>query len=171
MPFIHLPTWQILDHPTALVFGIAAVGAQYCFEKKVSEQLFYAGKALLMNSLRTRHDRLSSSTRPSAAMAQSQITGHASDRYAQNTPTIETVQALIVLMAFATWEPQDTLVQESFVLQGVLAHVAREAGLTEESSIPLQLPIMHNGEGHSGYDREWRQWATDESIRDRKSVV
>ncbi|KAI7201158.1 amidase signature enzyme [Hortaea werneckii] len=110
-------------------------------------------------------------TRPSAAMAQSQITGHASDRYAQNTPTIETVQALIVLMAFATWEPQDTLVQESFVLQGVLAHVAREAGLTEESSIPLQLPIMHNGEGHSGYDREWRQWATDESIRRTKLIA
>ncbi|KAI7682496.1 amidase signature enzyme [Hortaea werneckii] len=171
MPFIHLPTWQILDHPTDLLFGIAAVGAQYCFEKKVSEQLFYAGKALLMNSLRTRHDRLSASIRPSTAMAHSQMNGNTCDLYVQNTPTIETIQALTVLMAFATWEPQDTLVQESFVLQGVLAHVAREAGLTEESSIPLQLPIMHNGESHSGYDREWRQWATDESIRRTKLIA
>ncbi|RMZ31208.1 hypothetical protein D0859_04691 [Hortaea werneckii] len=171
MPFIHLPTWQILDHPTDLVFGIAAVGAQYCFEKKVSEQLFFAGKALLMNSLRTRHDRLSSSTRPSTAMAQSQINGNASDRYAQNTPTIETIQALIVLMGFATWEPQETLVQESFVLQGILAHAAREVGLTERTNIPLQLPNLHNRDSHHGYDREWRQWAADESIRRTKLIA
>ncbi|KAI6840196.1 amidase signature enzyme [Hortaea werneckii] len=171
MPFIHLPTWQILDHPTDLVLGIAAVGAQYCFEKKVSEQLFCAGKALLMNSLRTRHDKLSSSTRPSITMAQSQINGNASDFYAKNMPTIETVQALVVLMAFATWEPQDTLVQESFVLQGVLAQVAREVGLTEETNIALQPPTLHNGDSHSAHDREWRQWAADESIRRTKLIA
>ncbi|RMX97444.1 hypothetical protein D0867_12776, partial [Hortaea werneckii] len=169
MPFIHLPTWQILDHPTDLMLGIAAVGAQYCFEKKVSEQLFCAGKALLMNSLRIRHERLSSSTRPSTAMAQSQINGNTSDCYAKNTPTIETVRALIVLMAFATWEPQDTLVQESFALQGVLAQVAREVGLTEETNISLQPPTLHNG--GSNFDREWRQWAADESIRRTKLIA
>ncbi|KAI6790974.1 amidase signature enzyme [Hortaea werneckii] len=171
MPFIHLPTWQILDHPTDLVFGIAAVGAQYCFEKKVSEQLFYAGKALLMNSLRARHDKLSSSTRPSTALAQSRIDGNVADCHGKNTPTIEKVQALIVLMAFATWEPQDTLVQESFVLQGILAHVAREVGLTEESSIPSQPPTLHNGDRHSAHDREWRQWAADESTRRTKLIA
>lgn len=171
MPFIHLPTWQILDHPTDLVFGIAAVGAQYCFEKKVSKQLFFAGKALLMDRLRTRHDKLSSSTTPGTAMAPSQINGNTSDCYAKNTPSIETVQALIVLMAFATWEPQDTLVQESFLLQGVLAHVAREFGLTEGTNIPLQLPTLQNGDSNSAHDREWRQWAAEESIRRTKLIA
>ncbi|KAI7241310.1 amidase signature enzyme [Hortaea werneckii] len=171
MPFIHLPTWQILDHPADLVFGIAAVGAQYCFEKKVSEQLFCAGKALLMNSLRTKHDKLSSSTRPTTAMAQSQSNMNAPDSYVKNAATIETVQALIVLMAFATWEPQETFVQESFVLQGVLAQVAREVGLTEETNIPLQPPTLHNGDSHSIHDREWRQWAAEESTRRTKLIA
>ncbi|GAB1731558.1 hypothetical protein NU195Hw_g7019t2 [Hortaea werneckii] len=171
MPFIHLPTWQILDHPTELLFGIAAVGAQYCFEKKVSEQLFYAGKVLLMNSLRTGHDNLSSSIRLSTSKAQSQTNGNASDCYEKYTPIVETVQALIVLMAFATWEPQHTLVQESFVLQGVLAHVAREVGLTEDTHVRSQLPNLHDGDSQSAHNREWRQWAADESVRRTKLIA
>ncbi|KAL6234260.1 hypothetical protein BDW75DRAFT_231293 [Aspergillus navahoensis] len=41
MPFIHEPTWDIQEHSAELVLGIASIGAQYCFERKVSEQLLF----------------------------------------------------------------------------------------------------------------------------------
>ncbi|RBQ64518.1 hypothetical protein FVER14953_10702 [Fusarium verticillioides] len=64
MPFIHIPTWQINDHSPELIFGIAAIGAQYCFESKVSERLFFSGKALLMERLRKGSDSYGLSTLP-----------------------------------------------------------------------------------------------------------
>ncbi len=48
MPFIHCPTWRLPERSLELILGIAAIGAQYCFERRVSERLFYAGKALFM---------------------------------------------------------------------------------------------------------------------------
>ncbi|OTA23632.1 hypothetical protein BTJ68_13957 [Hortaea werneckii EXF-2000] len=83
-------------------------------------------------------------------MAQSQINGNASDRYAQNTPTIETIQALIVLM--------------------VLPHGSLRK-LWSKSLSFYRLPNLHNRDSHHGYDREWRQWAADESIRRTKLIA
>ncbi|EMT68886.1 hypothetical protein FOC4_g10004981 [Fusarium odoratissimum] len=64
MPFIHIPTWQINDHSPELIFGIAAIGAQYCFESRASERLFFAGKALLMERLRRDADSFGVSSVP-----------------------------------------------------------------------------------------------------------
>lgn len=171
MPFIHVPTWHILDHPVELIFGIAAVGAQYCFESKVSQQLYFAGKALLMNSLRAQAEKLGPATRSCLALTQSQITASASGGHAENESLIETVQALIVLMAFATWEPKVSLVQESFILQGILAHVARDVGLAEKGDLPVHPLSTHNENDIPVLHRKWRQWADEESSRRTKLIA
>ncbi|RYO76371.1 hypothetical protein DL766_006666 [Monosporascus sp. MC13-8B] len=51
MPFIHAPTWRLLETPLEVALALATVSAQYSFEHRVSEKLFRAGKAILLKRL------------------------------------------------------------------------------------------------------------------------
>ena len=170
MPFIHAATWDVNEHPAELVLGVAAIGAQYCFERKVSEQLFYAGKAVLMARLKRNVGRLGPVTRSSLAMSQPAIAQDASSECEEDLPLIGMVKALITLMGFATWEPKTSLVQESFALHGILTHILRDTGTTEEdkSEVPA---IMEGGDESSMLDQEWRAWVKSETSRRAKLIA
>jgi hypothetical protein len=95
LPFIHVPTWNILEHSAETIFGISAIGAQYCFEKKVSEHLFFAGKTLLMERLRTKTETLGTPKRSSIASTPSMMQYDTFSGQDQDVPPIDTVRALI----------------------------------------------------------------------------
>ncbi|RBA18123.1 hypothetical protein FPRO05_11139 [Fusarium proliferatum] len=165
MPFIHIPTWQINDHSPELIFGIAAIGAQYCFESRASERLFFAGKALLMERLRNGSDSFGLSTLPIPHVTSQ--SGRRADTEADSA--VETIRALITLMGFATWEPKAPMVQESFVLQGILTQVLRNSGLEDVDEPASPTPSDQPTDGNSLW-HEWKTWIKQESNRRSKLI-
>ncbi|KAI8313145.1 Zinc finger protein klf1 [Colletotrichum sp. SAR11_240] len=139
MPFLHTPTWRIFEHSLELILGLAAVGAQYCFEHRMSERLFYAGKAILMERLAHESDKFGPKTGSSLNMPQRRESRPILARDWGPWEPIETVRALIALMGYATWEPKVSLMQEAFGLQGLLAQVLRERIYIVRD---LSLPVM-----------------------------
>ena len=171
LPFIHVPTWNILEHSAETIFGISAIGAQYCFETRMSENLFFAGKALLLERLKSKTETLGTSTKSSTASTSPTMQYDTFSPYDQDVPPIDTVRALITLMAFATWEPKTSLVQEAFTLQGILAPILRDIGLTEERSLSPPIATMYECDGRATEEENWRTWVARESSRRSKLIA
>lgn len=163
MVFIHVPTWRILGCPLELVLSIASIGAQYCFEHRASERLFRAGRAILLERLLHKKAEFGPKTRALLGM---QTPSCEDDSESDQGPwePIDSVRALINLMAFATWEPKVHLVQEAFSLQGLLAQVLRDLGL-EEDGLPEESA------NHTSIHAAWVTWARRESIRRAKLIA
>ncbi|KAG6362448.1 hypothetical protein INS49_010678 [Diaporthe citri] len=147
MPFIHAPTWRISEHSVEFVLGIAAIGAQYCFEHRMSERLFHAGKTILMQRLAREPDKFGpkagSFLHLHSLSPQKRESRPIQDKDWGSWEPIETVRALIALMGYATWEPSAQLVQEAFALQALLAQVLREIGLHEDGLPQLPAGKLH----------------------------
>ncbi|KAI6503341.1 hypothetical protein MCOR11_000945 [Pyricularia oryzae] len=163
MPFIHLPTWRILDHPLELILGITAVGAQYCFEHRVAERLFFAGKAVALHRLQVRRGS-------GAHWTSGGKDGGEGDDDDDRT---EIIRALVTLMGFATWEPKVSLLREAFNLQTVLAQLLRESGISHD---PVQdvpsTPATDSPDSIDSEDQDkaWRVWVKQESTRRSKLI-
>lgn len=169
MSVIHVPTWRLYDHPVEVIFGIAAVGAQYCFEKRAAEQIFFAGKAFLIDRLARPPGTLDS---PSLLVMNS-ITP-AFDQHRANGKNIdgeciETIRALLILMNNATWDPQPLGVRQSFALQELLTRILRNEGL-DEAKEPVLPPGMDEN-ANQYMDQQWRLWVEKESTRRTKLVA
>lgn len=171
MPFIHCRTWHILEHPLELILGIAAVGAQYCFEHRSSERLFYAGKAILMEKLVTRSSHLGPRTSSSLALNSPSVRSGPSDAETKLLDPVETIRTLIALMGYATWEPNASMVREAFALQGLLAQVLRDIGLDDEDQQAQPTtstdPSNRDQDGHTA----WLEWINQESCRRSKLIA
>ncbi|OBR14779.1 C2H2 type zinc finger domain protein [Colletotrichum higginsianum IMI 349063] len=168
MPFIHTPTWRISEHSVELILGLAAVGAQYCFEHRMSERLFHAGKAILLERLVHESDkfgpRTGSSLNLHSLSPQHRGSRDARERDWGSWEPIETVRALIALMGYATWEPKMSLVQEAFALQALLAQVLRELGLHEEDGPGVAVE-------QTTPQAAWHVWIRQESVRRAKLIA
>lgn len=175
MPFIHCPTWRMSDHAMELILGLAAIGAQYCFEHRNSEKLFYAGKAILMDRLLHNIDRFGAKTRSLLsvqAMSRSNRPirrhGHTEQSGGEhdNWEPMDTVRALIALMAYSTWEMKVHLLQEAFALQSLLVDVLRHVGLGEEKQVDNELPT-----DPAALKAAWHAWIQQEGTRRGKLVA
>ena len=169
MPFIHCRTWNITDHPIELVLSIAAVGAQYCFEHRSSERLFFASKAILLERMMATADKFGPRTSSSLALISPNIRHSASAHTASLAiDPVEAVRTLIALMGFATWEPKPEMVREAFALQGLLAQVLRDIGLDEDDTgNELSEGINHK----SNIQTAWSAWIAEESRRRSKLIA
>ncbi|KAI1120779.1 amidase signature domain-containing protein [Nemania abortiva] len=145
MPFIHVYTWKISDYPLELVLAIATMGAQYCFERQVSEKLFHAGRAILMERLARKSHMLGSRASLFINM----------ENYSS---------PIIILMGYATWEPGESQVREALILQGLLVQVLRAIGLEEDGQ-------SHQDLGESSPHVAWISWLSQESARRTKLIA
>lgn len=168
MPFIHAPTWRISEHSVEFVLGIAAIGAQYCFEHRMSQKLFHAGKTILMQRLVRESNKFGPKTGSflhlHSLTPQRRESKPIQDRDWGSWEPIETVRALIALMGYATWEPSAQLVQEAFALQALLSQVLREIGLHEDD-LP-EIPVEQFTPQAS-----WHAWVQQESVRRAKLIA
>ncbi|KAK1980686.1 hypothetical protein LZ30DRAFT_594285 [Colletotrichum cereale] len=168
MPFIHTPTWRMSEHSIELILGLAAVGAQYCFEHRMSERLFHAGKVILLERLVHESDKFGSRTGSSinihSVSPQRRESRGIQERDWGSWEPVETVRALIALMGYATWEPKVSLVQEAFALQALLAQVLREVGLHEERESELAAE-------KASPQAAWHAWVRQESVRRSKLIA
>lgn len=173
MNFIHLPTWSVSTTPLELLLAISTVGAQYCFEHKVSKNLFFAGKAILMERITQKSENFGPKTQAFLGLRR-RSSGSSSPSWLLEKPhtstvawdPIDAVRTLIILMGFATWEPREFLLREAFALQSLLAQVCRDVGLVEptpaeERDVPAS----------STSQISWLSWSRQESVRRAKLIA
>ncbi|KAM0713429.1 hypothetical protein Q7P37_010391 [Cladosporium fusiforme] len=150
LPFLHLPTMTPNALAPELLLGLAAVGAMYRFEHPKGYQLYFAAKALVVHqsSARTNGGMLS------LLKSSPKYTGLASDPDgpgdADSAPhmdhtleftapeqraKLQTTQALIVLIALASWADKP-VVGDALSMSSQLAMFVRGLG----ASLPDKSP-------------------------------
>lgn len=152
MPILHLPTMSVDMCYIELVLAIASIGAQYCFEPEKTVQLFQASHAIARERIRIRDASLRPRHVPQEILNQNQCPD-APPRYGE---TIQTAQALFLLMAEATWSNHPRILREALAIQSILATLVRDDGL---KSTPLPK------------DASWTEWSIYESTKRTKWIV
>ncbi|KAH7350537.1 zinc finger protein ADR1 [Rhexocercosporidium sp. MPI-PUGE-AT-0058] len=183
LPFLHIPTMSIEHCSIELVLAMAAVGAQYCFEGEKGVELFNASQAIASFRIRRRDADLCKPIRQSnqglAVEPPSSEQGFSTTSSArtasisgplglptdaetsppfssQQTDLIQTAQALLLLMAMATWAKHREILREALAIQSVLATLIRDDGLKSQ-----HLPI----------GASWEEWIRFESTKRTKFIV
>ncbi|KAM7199270.1 zinc finger protein ADR1 [Rhypophila sp. PSN 637] len=144
LPFLHIPTLTVQSCPVELLLAMAAVGTQYCFEADKGVDLFTAARAIASERIKRRDIR----------MARSSVTGTADD-----LNLIPTAQALLILMAMATWSNHQLIVQEATRIQSILGGLVREDGLVQRRE---EISDTHE---------TWQTWSRAESTLRTKYIV
>lgn len=172
MVFMHVQTWPVFDSPLELVLSVATIGAQYCFEHRNAERLFHAGKAILFERLRQEAGRFGPKTASHLSLQGRSPSRRAYDDTVESRAIcgtwepIDTVRALLNLMAYATWEMKQYLVQEAFALQSLLIQVLRDIGLEESKDCEVDFDSEQ-----TPLHTRWIAWVHQESVRRAKLIV
>ncbi|KAK3324323.1 zinc finger protein ADR1 [Cercophora scortea] len=146
LPFLHIPTMTVAACAVELLLAMAAVGAQYCFEADKGVELFHAARAIATERIRI---------------------GDA----AGGADLMQTSQALLILMAMATWARHKEIAREALALQSLLASIVRDDGLDTQLE-PQRLQDDEDQEGqHEDPETSWAQWIRHESAIRTKFTV
>ncbi|KAH8807432.1 hypothetical protein F5884DRAFT_703514 [Xylogone sp. PMI_703] len=183
LPFLHIATMSVETCAVELILAMAAVGAQYCFEGEKGVELFNASQAIASQRIRRRDARLVNYHHYSEADHPGNLHGRESSPAAERTPMdcskpgplglpsepaassvlsleredlIQTAQALLVLMAMATWAKHKEILREALAIQSVLATLVRDDGLQNQ-------PIPE--------DVTWEEWVRIETTKRTKLIV
>ncbi|ETN40684.1 uncharacterized protein HMPREF1541_04963 [Cyphellophora europaea CBS 101466] len=177
LPFIHVPTLSVAASAPELVLALAAVGAQYRFENSRGIELFYAAKAVVTEQIRRRDGSAQpqSWTRPrTGSLVQSPAGGLASSSHSgspfqfqppeeavstDSKEYMDSIQALLLLTAFATWERHQELLKEALAFQSTLARLVRDSGLSSAEEPPTPS------------DLTWERWIRIEGDKRTKLIV
>ncbi|OJI82835.1 hypothetical protein ASPTUDRAFT_56838 [Aspergillus tubingensis CBS 134.48] len=157
LPFIHLPTFNLVECAPEFVLAIAAVGAQYRFESHVGLSLFDAAKAVCMEQARRRSRKYSEEVVGSRVANPFNPRPPYSISEKGKWSRLQTVRALLLLIVFATWDDDPELLREAIGFQTVLAGCLRESTFTEQTGID--------------HIEDWHDWAKVEGDRRVKLVV
>ena len=179
LPFIHVPTLSVANSAPELVLALAAVGAQYRFENSRGIELFYAAKAVVLEQVKRRDGfqipQLWNRPRTrTGSIVQSPNNGGLSGFSSGSSPfqfvpseeavapdskeQMDSIQALLLLTAFATWERHQELLREALAFQSILARLVRESGLTS-----VEVP--------SDEELSWHEWIRLEGDKRTKLIV
>lgn len=179
LPFLHIPTMSAETCCIELFLAMAAVGAQYCFEGQKGVELFTISQAIAAQRIRQRDNRVAAFHKHVESQAggsngygpqtgetprSASISGplglpaqsDQADPLLQREDLIQTAQALLLLMAMATWAKHREILREALAIQSVLATLVRDDGLRIGSS-----PV----------DSGWHAWARHESCKRTKFIV
>ncbi|KAK5090830.1 hypothetical protein LTR05_001007 [Lithohypha guttulata] len=179
LPFIHVPTLSVASSAPELVLALAAVGAQYRFENSRGIELFYAAKAVVLEQVKRRDGfqipQLWNRPRTrTGSIVQSPSNGGFSGLSSSGSPfqfappeevvapdskeQMDSIQALLLLTAFATWERHQELLREALAFQSILARLVRESGLISPEVPPSE-------------DLSWEEWIRLEGDKRTKLIV
>lgn len=172
LPFLHIPTMRIETCSIELALAMAAVGAQYCFEGDRGVELFHASQAIASRRIRRKDARLASqhhrgqydysSRRSSVSFSLSGPGGLSSDAGTpidvpmEDEDLMQTAQALLILMAMATWAKHKEILREALAIQSVLATLVRDDGLRSQST---------------DTEMYWEVWVRAETTKRTKFIV
>ncbi|RYC83350.1 hypothetical protein BFJ63_vAg13753 [Fusarium oxysporum f. sp. narcissi] len=180
LPFMHLPTTSLATKAPELLLAVAAAGARYRFQRKVAQQLYLATRCLLEHQLRQR-DPFETLTPafdtpgvltndnfhgPSPTSIRGDSAGNRLDATSTNANSrrvgsesqerdIETMQAMIILVAMGTWNHKSFL-KDALSIASQLAMMVREdCRLFSDSDAAMTA---------------WREWVAVEGRR-RTNIV
>ena len=178
LPFLHIPTLSIGHSPPELVLAIAALGSRYCFEAAQGDQLFHVSKAVAMEQIRRRDELLmaklseaeekrsihrnsnspgnSSWRQYTDAMQDTPGTSPSTDRASRPRGSTETAQALLLLMAIASWGRNKIMFREGLGIRSVLATLIRQ-DVFSDSEVPEDI--------------SWEDWINMEGAKRTKFMV
>ena len=178
LPFLHIPTLSIGHSPPELVLAIAALGSRYCFEAAQGDQLFHVSKAVAMEQIRRRDEllmaKLSESEEKRSIHRNSISPGHNSwrqytdtmndtlgnspsaDRISRYRGSTETAQALLLLMAIASWGRNKIMFREGLGIRSVLATLIRQDVFSDSEVLA---------------DISWEDWINMEGAKRTKFMV
>lgn len=179
LPFLHIPTMSADSCCIELFLAMAAVGAQYCFEGQKGVELFTVSQSIAAQRIRQRDNRIAAFHRhvesqpdigsgyraqPGETPRSASISGplglpaqsEEADPLLQREDLIQTAQALLLLMAMATWAKHREILREALAIQSVLATLVRDDGLNV---------------ANPPSDIEWKVWARHESCKRTKFIV
>ena len=178
LPFLHIPTLSIGHSPPELVLAIAALGSRYCFEAAQGDQLFHVSKAVAMEQIRRRDEllmaKLSEAEEKRSIHKNSTSPGHSSlrqypdtlndtlgsspsaDRISRPRGSTETAQALLLLMAIASWGRNKIMFREGLGIRSVLATLIRQ-DVFSDSEVPEDI--------------SWEDWINMEGAKRTKFMV
>lgn len=153
-PFLHLPTLQIGTMRVELFLAIAAMGARYSREPGASTELFELAKIVGQERLKRRHE-------PDAAAdgfgENSSSNEHTSDTSGDSASgRLETVQALVLLMAISMWFRRQRDVYENTHIRSMLDTLMRE-------------DVLHYERGTR--PSTWAEWIQYETSKRTRLVI
>ncbi|KAB2568758.1 Transcriptional regulator ADR1, partial [Lasiodiplodia theobromae] len=156
LPFLHIPTMTVENTCVELLLALAAVGAQYCFEGEKGVELFHTARAIASQRIRKRdasfaYPNSEGSLWSSTARATLGLVSEPKE------DLIQTAQALLILMAMATWAKHKEILREALAIQSILATLVRDDGLSSSSPYP--------------FDISWEEWTARESRTRTKFIV
>ncbi|GAB1741879.1 hypothetical protein NU219Hw_g7285t1 [Hortaea werneckii] len=144
-PIIHLPTFHLETVDIELALVVAAIGAQYRFERRSGERLYHAAKAILTERFKASGIDDISSSAASLAIASLKTDDITLDRW-------NVLRVLILLIGFAAWDENSGLLKDAFELQGILSSLLRRQDVKEDPHIEANAT-------------NWLGWVEQESRR------
>ncbi|KAJ6134852.1 hypothetical protein N7512_000012 [Penicillium capsulatum] len=138
-PIMHKPTLDINTLTLPLFLSMAALGARYCREPDTSMQLYQIAKPVTLEHCRR---VFQSGTMPAVDAA-------------GDTDTLETVQALLMLISVSSWFINNPPFHEAWSIRSLMAMLLRKGGLN-------RLPED---------DGTWSSWIRRESVKRTKLIV
>lgn len=182
LPFLHIPTTSVNNCCIELILAMAAVGAQYCFEGQKGVELFHVSQSIAMQRIRQRDARLAAPHRSLDVSPQYSAPARSSEMFGTGeTPRsgslsgclglpsqtgtdpggskedlMQTAQALLLLMAMATWAKHREILREALAIQSVLATLVRDDGFKTQ---PLPEDVS------------WADWIRRETSKRTKFIV
>ena len=180
MPNVHIPTWSVATSSSELLLSMAAIGAQFRFERHMAVKLFYAAKSAIMNQLQAIRDEQvvgvisrghsfhspNNGTSPRSSFHSNSRYNHPMDigESPHTRQRLQTMQAIISLMVLGSWASRE-LVGEAIAFQSLLAELVRGDGLG-----PERRPAEETT-GDSHVEAEWKRWIRAESLRRTKLMA
>lgn len=164
LPFLHLPSFDPEKIGLELLFALAALGALYRFEKARAYQMYGACRSLIDKRMKSHRQQTiaqltalaeTDTVRPAAhssyyARTPQHVTASAAVSEAPY-PTLQQVQAMIILMAMTAW-CEEPLVRESLAMSSQVAIFVRCLGIHQDDNI-------------IGQEMEWSAWIAHEERR------
>lgn len=147
LPFIHFPTFSVAQCPLELLLAMATIGAISAFDTKNSIMLFRTALAISQERIRQRKEQRHN------MMFLAEIEPREQSHRFDPLPL---AQALLILMAMATWGNSEAIFDEAVGIQNILVNFVRAEKLLEP-----QIP-----KGPT-----WVNWIKEERFRRTVAII
>lgn len=160
-PFIHVPTLQLQDISEELFLAIAGMGARYCREPEIGTGIFHAAKSVAMERIRRQKVFSSIQKCPHAGMPEGCGTSGDPSTIPESNDgcdpkNIELIQALLLIMAIATWFHIEPSTYEALSIRGALDTLIRKEATRRSKT---------------SESRNWYSWIDSEMFKRTRMVA
>ncbi|TPR02442.1 Major Facilitator Superfamily protein [Aspergillus niger] len=132
LPMVHIPTFKIEECEPEMLLAMCALGAESRHENRKAALLFHAAKDILHARGKEWADiEIASGASEGSSTFPNQQAFNSTDKIMQCCRYMREARCAFLLVAFATWQREESIHREAFNLQSFLARCVRESQLKE----------------------------------------